>query len=74
MQRKLTITVGEDVYRALHQKIGRGSISRFIENLVRPHVLQQSALEAEYRSAARDRPSEEEAFEWIEAGIGEDLE
>jgi hypothetical protein len=35
MQRKLTITIADDVYRGLHQQIGRGEISRFIENLVR---------------------------------------
>ncbi|MGI9193316.1 MAG: hypothetical protein ACR2FO_02230 [Actinomycetota bacterium] len=74
MQHKLTITVGEDVYRALHHKIGRGSISRFIENLVRPHVLPQTSLEAEYRRAAREQAAEKDAHEWIEAGVGEDLD
>lgn len=74
MQRKLTITVADDVYRGLHQRVGRGEISRFIENLVRPHVVTDSALEAEYREAAKDAEAEQEAFEWIEANPDEALE
>jgi len=74
MQRKLTITVGEDVYRALHQKIGRGSISRFIESLVRPRILEDDALEAEYRLAAKDRGQEQAAQDWIESGVDEALD
>ena len=74
MQKKLTITVDEDVYRALHQKIGRGSISRFIEGLVRPQVIGQNSLEAEYRRAAREKAGERAAGEWIEAGVDEELD
>lgn len=74
MQRKLTISVGEDTYRALHHKIGRGSISRFIENLVRPHLIGESSLEEEYRRAAKDGSSETQALEWIEAGVDEELD
>ena len=39
MQKKLTITIDETVYRRLHERIGAGGISQFIEQLVRPHVL-----------------------------------
>lgn len=38
MQKKLTITIDEEVYARLHSVIGRRRISRFIETLVRPHV------------------------------------
>lgn len=71
MHRKLTITVADDVYRGLHQKIGRGEISRFIESLVRPHVVADTDLEAAYREMAADRAREEEALEWIEASPDE---
>ena len=71
MQRKLTITVSDEVYRGLHHLVGRGEISRYIENLVRPHVVTDGALEAEYRAAARDEAAEREALEWIEADLGE---
>jgi predicted CopG family antitoxin len=74
MQRKLTITVADDVYRGLYHKVGRGEISRFIEDLVRPHVVTDDALEAEYREAAQDEDAEREAHEWIEAHIDEALD
>jgi predicted CopG family antitoxin len=71
MQRKLTITVSDDVYRGLHHRVGRGGISRFIEDLVRPHVAVDDELERLYREAAQDEAAEREAMEWIEADLGE---
>lgn len=47
MQKKLTITLDEEVYNGLHKVVGRRRISRFIEDLVRPHVLAQD-LEASH--------------------------
>ena len=74
MQRKLTITIADDVHQGLHQKVGRGEISRFIEILVRPHVTTDTSLEDEYRSAARDTELEREAIAWIEANVDEALD
>jgi predicted CopG family antitoxin len=71
MQRKLTITVADEVYRGLHQQIGRGEISRFIEALVRPHIIATNDLEAEYREAAKDTAAEDGANDWIEANLNE---
>jgi predicted CopG family antitoxin len=71
MQRKLAITVSDEVYRALHHRVGRGGISRFIESLVRSHVVTDDTLEDEYRDAARDQSAEREALDWIEADLGE---
>jgi predicted CopG family antitoxin len=70
MQKKLTITVDERVYKALHKTIGRRRISRFIENLVRPHVLESSLLAA-YEQMAKDEQREKDALEWAEGLIGE---
>ena len=39
MQKKLTITIDEDVYTGLYRVVGKRKISRFIESLVRPHVI-----------------------------------
>ena len=39
MQKKLTITIDEDVYAGLYKVVGKRKISRFIESLVRPHVI-----------------------------------
>jgi predicted CopG family antitoxin len=38
MQKKLTVTIDEEVYNGLRAVIGPGKISRFIEELVRPHA------------------------------------
>jgi predicted CopG family antitoxin len=70
MQKKLTITVNEQVYEGLHRVIGRRNISQFIESLVRPHVLEKD-LEAAYRHMAQDESRESEALEWAEATIGD---
>ena len=70
VQKKLTITVDEEVYKALHTNVGRRRISRFIENLVRPHVLDKS-LATGYEQMAKDEQREQEALEWIEAHIGD---
>ena len=48
MQKKLTITLDEQVYRGLHTVVGRRRISQFIEGLVRPHVMSKD-LELAYR-------------------------
>ena len=70
MQKKLTITIDEMVYNGLHKVIGRGRISRFIEDLVKPYVLRQN-LEAAYQQMAQDEARETEALEWSEATIGD---
>uniref|UniRef100_UPI004056DF45 addiction module antitoxin n=1 Tax=Candidatus Electronema sp. TaxID=2698783 RepID=UPI004056DF45 len=70
MQKKLTITMNEQVYEGLHRVIGRRKISRFIESLVRPHVVDQD-LEAAYQRMAQDEAREAEALEWTEALIGD---
>ncbi len=65
MQKKLTITIDEQVYAGLHKIIGRGRISQFIEASVRPHVI-PSDLSASYREMAEDEIREAEALEWSE--------
>ena len=70
MQKKLTITMNEQVYEGLHRVIGRRNISQFIESLVRPHVLGKD-LEAAYQQMAQDESRESEALEWAEATVGD---
>jgi predicted CopG family antitoxin len=66
MQKKLTISIDEKVYEGLHDVVGRRKISRFIESLVRPHVLPQELL-AGYRAMAEEESREKEALSWAEA-------
>jgi len=70
MQKKLTITIDEQIYEGLYAVIGRRRISRFIEDLVRPYVLYQE-LEAAYKQMAQDEEREAEALEWAEATMGD---
>jgi predicted CopG family antitoxin len=70
MQKKLTITIDEGVYEGLHKVIGPRKISKFVEELVRPHVIQPN-LEAGYAEMAKDEEREKEALEWAEGLIGD---
>lgn len=70
MSKKLTISIDDATYAGLHAVIGRGNISRFIERIARPYLMEE-ALEAEYRAMAADREREREAEEWTEGTIGD---
>ena len=70
MQRKLTITLDETVYAGLRTVIGPRRISRFIESLVRPHVVGED-LEQAYKQMAQDEARESQALEWAEATHGD---
>ena len=70
MQKKLTITIDEQVYQGLYRVVGPGKISQFIEKLIRPHVI-ESDLEAAYAKMAEDKEREEGAYEWSEGLIGD---
>jgi len=70
MQKKLTVTIDEDVYDGLRAVIGPRKISRFIEDLVRAHVV-KNHMYAAYKEMAADRIRESEALEWAEGTIGD---
>ena len=65
MQKKLTVTIDEEVYYGLRKNIGPRKISKFIEELVRPHVIHPD-LESAYSEMAKDEAREKEALEWAE--------
>lgn len=65
MQKKLTITVSEEVYRGLYAKVGSGRISRFFDRLARTHLLSAELNDA-YAAMAADEAREREAEEWTE--------
>lgn len=66
MHKRLTITLDAAVYQGLQQKVGKRHISRFIEDLLRPHVLHAS-LDEGYRAMAADTEREALAQEWCHA-------
>ena len=69
MLKKLTLPIDEKVYEGLYATVGPRHISRFIEDLVRPHVTAHD-LAAAYREMAEDEAREAEALEWAEATAG----
>nr|WP_294511365.1 hypothetical protein [uncultured Rhodopila sp.] len=70
MPKKLTITVDAEVYDGLHTVIGRRRISRFLNDLARPHVVGHD-LSAGYAAMAADEAREAEADAWSEALLAE---
>ena len=60
----------EQVYDGLYAVVGKGAISQFIENLLRPHVIKDE-LDAAYKRMAEDEARETEALDWAEALIGD---
>ena len=70
MSKNLTITVDDDVYEGLHAVIGQRRISRFLNNLARPHLVPRDIVER-YRAMAADEKREREATEWAESLVGD---
>jgi hypothetical protein len=66
MQKKLTITVDAAIYEGLYRTVGPRRISQFIEDLVRPHVLDEDMMAA-YAEMAADETREVEAAEWADS-------
>jgi predicted CopG family antitoxin len=70
MRRRMTISIDETVYEGLVRVVGRRKISRFLEELARPHVVTDD-LAAGYRAMAADEEREREALDWSEGLIGD---
>ena len=70
MAKRLTITLDDIVYQGLFRKAGPRGISKFLEKLIRPHVV-DTALEDAYREMAADEDRESEAMEWTENLVGD---
>jgi predicted CopG family antitoxin len=68
--RKLTITVEDDVYKGLHRRVGPRRISKFLNDLARPHVIEDD-LDAAYREMAANEGRERDALEWSEATVAD---
>ncbi len=70
MQKKLTLTIDEEVYNGLRAVIGPRKISRFIQELVRPHVVKYD-IYAAYKEMSAEQVRESEALEWAEGTFGD---
>lgn len=70
MHKKMTITLDEAVYEGLYRTVGKRKMSQFIEDLLRPHVM-DSSLDNGYKAMAADKEREDEAMEWCNAIAGD---
>lgn len=70
MHRKITITLDEGVYEGLYRTVGPRRMSQFIEDLLRPLVMEKP-LDDGYRAMAADAEREAEAAEWCNALAGD---
>ena len=68
MQKRMTITMDEDVYEVLVRVVGRRKISGFLESLARPHVVNDDLAEGS-KAMGQDELREQEALAWSEALI-----
>jgi predicted CopG family antitoxin len=70
MHRKMTITLDEAVYEGMYRLVGKRRMSQFIEDLLRPYVM-DSSLDEGYMAMAADKEREAEAAEWCDALAGD---
>jgi hypothetical protein len=70
MRRKLTITIDNEVYEGLRAVIGPRHISRFLEDLARPHVV-LGDVDVAYAAMAADEGREKDALEWAGVAVGD---
>lgn len=70
MHKRMTITLDEAVYDGLYRTVGKRRMSQFIEDLLRPYVL-DSSLDEGYRAMAADKERESEASAWCNGLAGD---
>lgn len=71
MRKKLTITLDNDVYEGLHRVVGARRISRFIEERVRPSLINEDELEADYAALAAAEAADPNYGDWDEEPLGD---
>ena len=70
--KQLTITVSDEFFDGLRQRVGERGAGAYLERLARESVLPKS-LEQHYREEAQDDAAEQEAAEWVGAEMGDTL-
>ena len=70
MHKRMTITLDEAVYDGLYRTVGKRKMSQFIEDLLKPLVL-DSSLDGGYKAMAADTLREAQAAEWCNALSGD---
>jgi hypothetical protein len=66
----MTITLDEAVYDGFYRTVGKRKMTHFIEDLLKPLVL-DSSLDGGYKAMASDTLREAQAAEWCNALSGD---
>ena len=77
MQRKITLSIDETIYRKLHFLIPKRKMSEFVEESVKERIKRfklEDPIEKGFRMMGKDEVREKEALEWSEVGITEELQ
>jgi hypothetical protein len=70
MHKRMSITLDEAVYEGLYRHVGKRRMSQFIEDLVRPYVV-DTALDEGYKAMAADKERESDALAWSNGLAGD---
>lgn len=77
MQRKITLSIDETIYRKLHFLIPKRKMSKFVEESVKERIKRfrlEDPIEKGFEMMGKNRIREKEALEWSEVGITEELQ
>jgi len=76
MQRKITLSIEEKIYRKLRFLIPKRKMSKFVEEALKEKIERlklEEPIEEGFKMMGKDREREKEALEWSEAGISEEF-
>lgn len=76
MQRKVTLSIEEKIYRKLRFLIPKRKMSNFVEEAIKEKIERlklEEPIEEGFKMMGKDREREKEALEWSEAGISEEF-
>ena len=60
----------EALWEGFTQLVGRGNVSKWIENMIRPYV-DKSDLASAYKTMGQDKAREKEAKDWVNGTFGD---
>ena len=76
MQRKITLSIEEKIYRKLRFLIPKRKMSKFVEEALKEKIERlklEEPIEEGFKMMGKDKEREKEALEWSEAGMSEDF-
>ncbi len=76
MQRKITLSIEEKIYRKLRFLIPKRKMSKFVEEAIKEKIGRlklEEPIEEGFKMMGKDKEREKEALEWSEAGISEEF-